>query len=279
MKAIRLANGVEIPAIAYGTWKLEKEMTASCVKDAIECGYRHIDSAESYYNQKEAGQGVYESGIEREKLFLTSKTSNDVSSYEETIRRFEKTLKDFRTDYLDLLLIHWPNPLAFRDDYLSRDIEIYHAYEDLYRQGRVRSIGVSNFEVHHLEELKQHIEIPVMVNQIEYHPYYYDKETIDYCLSNGIVVESYSTLGRGKILNDEKLAAIGSKYDKTVAQVCVRYAIQRDIVALPKSTNKERIRQNIEIDDFELSDEDMEFIDGLSHYEGKLGSRPDTALF
>lgn len=275
-----LNNGILIPSIGYGTYLLnEGEETYNSVKAALKVGYRHIDCAYTYKNQKYVGDAIKDSGVKRSDIFITSKVWNSCETYEDTINEFNKTIEDLNVDYLDLYLIHFPNPLAFRDHYLERDLNCYKAMEDLYKKGKIRAIGVSNFEVHHLEEMKAHIEVPIMVDQIEFHPYYFNKDVYNYSKENNIQLEAHSTLGRGKILNDELLDDLTKKYNKSCAQICGRYALEHNTIALMKSKNEERMKQNLDILDFEIDKEDLKELDSLVKPENKIGSWPDKATY
>lgn len=264
-KTWKLSNGVEIPTIGFGTWLSKKgEECEKAVADAIACGYRHIDGAAGYFNEESVGAGIKASGIDRKELFLTSKLHNPVRGYEETIQAFEKTIHDLQTEYLDLYLIHWPRPKAYHDNYIEKNKETWKAFEDLYKQGKIKAIGVSNFLPHHLEELAEDAEILPMVNQIEYHPSHLQETIISYCRQHGILVEGYSPLARGRIFEVEKMHEIAEKYGKNVAQVTLRWSMQNGVIPLPKSVTAERIESNYQVYDFTLSEEDMEFINQIT---------------
>ena len=280
MNTVKLNNGILIPTIGFGTWKIENyDLAVKTVKLALKSGYRHIDTAAIYGNEEAVGQGIIESKIPRNEIFVTTKLWNSIRGYDETIEEFEESLSRLQMDYVDLYLIHWPVPIDFKKEKKKKNIETYRALEKLYCAGKIKAIGVSNFLKHHIEELKSDISIPVMVNQIEFHPYYFDQETIEYCKSNEIVLEAYSPLGRGKVLNEKIIKEIAEKYSKTPAQICVRYAIDNDIIPLPKSIKEERIISNLEVFDFKLAEQDINQIKKLSHLEGKIGSNPDNASF
>lgn len=273
-------NKLSVPDIGYGTWKITDESLAvECVKTAIQVGYRHIDTAMIYGNEKSIGKGIRESGIPREDIFVTTKLWNDVFGYKETLDAFEKSLERLQLDYVDLYLIHWPSPLQYRNCYVKRNVESYRAMEKLYQEGKIKALGVSNFLKHHLEEMKDLIDIPIMVNQIEFHPYFYDEETIEYCKKNDILLEAYSPLGRGDVLKEKILEEIGRKYHKTPAQICIRYALDNGIIPIPKSVNKERMQSNLDVFDFRLDDHDLNKIRTLNKKDGKIGSHPDYAEF
>ena len=280
MENIKLNNGILMPGIGFGTWKIKDyNQVIDVVKKAIEVGYRHIDTASVYGNEEAIGIALKESCIPREDIFVTTKLWNSVRGYNETICAFNESLKKLQLEYIDLYLIHWPSPLEFRDCYQEKNIETYQALEKLYSQGKIKAIGVSNFLKHHIEELKNFVSIPIAVNQIEFHPYYYDQETIEYCKQNDIIIEAYSPLGRGEILKDNTIADIAKKYNKSPAQICIRYAIDNQIVPLPKTISKQRMIENLNVFDFNLMKEDIEKIRNLSRDDKQIGSNPDTADF
>lgn len=280
MENIKLNNGILMPGIGFGTWKIKDyNQVIDVVKKAIEVGYRHIDTASVYGNEEAIGIALKESCIPREDIFVTTKLWNSVRGYNETICAFNESLKKLQLEYIDLYLIHWPSPLEFRDCYQEKNIETYQALEKLYSQGKIKAIGVSNFLKHHIEELKNFVSIPIAVNQIEFHPYYYDQETIEYCKQNDIIIEAYSPLGRGEILKDNTIADIAKKYNKSPAQICIRYAIDNQIVPLPKTISKQRMIENLNVFDFNLMKEDIDEIRNLSKDDKKIGSNPDTADF
>lgn len=278
METIQLNENVFIPQIGLGTWKLDDlEVAKKCVLAAIQSGYRHIDTAMGYGNEEAVGQAIKESGIPRDQIFVTTKLSNDFRGREETLQAFEDSLKRLQMDYVDLFLIHWPAPKKYRENYVELNNETYAAMEELYALGKIRALGVSNFMKHHLEELS--VKIPVSVNQIEFHPYYADWQTIQYCQQHHIVIEGYSPLGRGQILNDPLILELASLYHKTPAQICLRYAIDNHIIPLPKSQTLERIKENLDIFDFSLKETDIERLRSLSSENGRIGSHPDFADF
>lgn len=260
-KKIRLNNGTFIPCIGYGTSMIEGNECIEAIKTAINVGYTHIDTAHAYRNEIQIGQALKQSKISREKIFITSKVWKDSMGYRKTIESFNKTLKDLDIEYLDLFLIHWPKN---NDDNLN--IETWKALEDLYKSGKVKAIGVSNFLVNHLKTILNTCTIIPAVNQLEYHPGLIRKETIDFCREKGIVVEAWSPLGKGKVLDNNTLIEISNKYKKSVAQICLKWCLQNEIIPLPKSTDKERMKQNLELFDFELSFEDMEKINNLETF-------------
>lgn len=264
MKNIELYNGISMPEIGFGTWKAPTgKVTVEAVKAAIECGYTHIDCAAIYGNEKEVGLGIKESNVDRKNLFITSKLWNDVRGYQETIDAFNQTLSDLQLDYLDLYLIHWPRPVKYHDNYIEKNIESWKAMEDLYKQGKIKAIGVSNFKVHHMEEIMENCKIKPMVNQIEFHPSCLEKEIRDFCKKENIVVTGYSPLANGKVFECKELVEFSEKYGVSIAQLCIRYALQHGVIPLVKSVTKERIKANLNVN-FVISDEDMEKIDKIT---------------
>lgn len=266
-KYFELKNGVKLPNIGFGTWRVpESEQCVEAVLTAIDCGYRHIDTAYFYKNEKSVGEAVRQSGIHREDLFITSKLWNDFHGYESTLKAFEETLENLGTDYLDLYLIHWPNPIKFRDDWATSNAETWRAFEKLYRDGRIRAIGISNFLPHHIDELLKTAEIVPMVNQIELQPGLNREADREYNEKLGIQVEAWAPFRIGESLTDPTVCAIAAKHGKTPAQVVLRWFLQNGIVPLPKSVTPERILSNIKVYDFELSAEDMAAINGIEQH-------------
>lgn len=278
MENMKLNNGYMIPEIGYGTWQSpDSEVTVNGVKAAITCGYRHIDTAAAYKNEESVGEGIKESGIARKDLFVTSKVWNTQRGYEKTIAAFEKTLSDLDLDYLDLYLIHWPASKKDYENWEEINLETWRAMTDLYKAGKIKAIGVSNFKPHHLEALMK-TEVKPMVNQIEFHPGFMQEETVKYCRDNGILVEAWSPLGTGRMLTNPDLQEIASHYGKSVAQICIRWCIQHDVLPLPKSVTPSRIEENSNVFDFEISAEDMQRIDALENFGGS-GLDPDEVDF
>lgn len=278
VEKIELSNGYEIPCIGYGTWDIrDAEIVVRAVKTAIEAGYRHIDTASAYKNEKSIGKAIKESFIDRKELFITSKVWATERGYEKTIKSFKKTLDDLGVDYLDLYLIHWPASPNKYEDWDKINIETWQALIDIYESGKVKSIGVSNFRPAHLESLMS-MRVKPMVNQIELNPGNKHIKTLDYCKNNGIQVEAWSPLGRKRILDNEILISIAKKYKKSVAQICLRWCIQNNVIPLPKSVTPERIKENFQIFDFEISQEDMTTINGMPSF-GWSGLDPDEVDF
>ncbi|MGE0908518.1 aldo/keto reductase [Bacillus atrophaeus] len=268
---VKLHNGVEMPRFGLGVFKVENGSEAmESVKAAIKNGYRSIDTAAIYKNEEGVGAGIKESGVARDELFITSKVWNEDQGYETTLAAFEKSLERLELDYLDLYLIHWPGKDKYKDT--------WRALEKLYKDGKVRAIGVSNFQVHHLEELLKDAEIKPMVNQVEFHPCLTQVELREYCKKQGIQVEAWSPLMQGQLLDNEVLKQIAEKHNKSVAQVILRWDLQQDVITIPKSIKEHRIIENADIFDFELSQEDIEKINALNKDE-RVGPNPDELLF
>ena len=272
---LTLRNGYKIPCMGFGTWQLEEgEHAAESVRRAIACGYRHIDTAAAYHNERGVGEGVRTCGLPREQIFVTDKVWNTKRGYDKTMATFEKTMGRLGLDYLDLYLIHWPaNAMQF-SNWEEINVDTWRALSELYEAGRIHSIGVSNFKPHHLRALME-CGIKPMINQIEFHPGLLQQETRDYCRANDIAVEAYSPLGTGRMLRNETLVSIASRYGKSVSQICLRWCLQHEVIPLPKSADPAHMRQNTEIFDFGISPEDMALIDDLP-YIGGSGMDPDT---
>lgn len=259
-----LSNGVKIPCIGYGTWKTEDGAQArDSVAAAISCGYRHVDTAFAYGNEVSVGEGIRASGVAREDIFLTTKHWVTFRGYEATVATFEDSLKNLGTDYVDLYLIHWPAVEKITPQWKELNASTWAGFEKLYKDGKIRAIGVSNFEQKHLEALGEYAEIMPMVNQIEFHPGYSQLELTKYCQEKGILVQAWSPLGSGAVLSDEGLAAMAAKYGKSVAQLCIRYALQHDVLPLPKSLKPQRIAANAEVFDFEIDEEDIAVLETM----------------
>lgn len=258
-----LKNGVKIPAIGYGTWQTPNDVTAAHVKTALDLGYRHIDTAWGYDNESGVGDGVRASGVKREDIFITTKHWVTFRGYQNTINAVEESLKRLGTDYIDLYLVHWPCVAASRSDWREINADTWRGFEKMYKDGKLRAIGVSNYEQQHIDALAEHAEIMPMVNQLEFHPGFMQLDNVRYNQSKGILVEAWSPLGSGAVLHDEKLAEIAAKYNKSVAQLCIRFALEYGVLPLPKSTNAERIAQNADVFDFEISAEDKATIEAM----------------
>jgi diketogulonate reductase-like aldo/keto reductase len=278
MKTMKLKNGVEVPVIGYGTWQSpDSEVTVNGIKTAVGCGYRHIDAAAVYGNEVSVGKGIAECGIPREELFITSKVWNTERGYDSTLAAFEKTIQDLGCGYLDLYLIHWPAVAHMFADWEQINLDTWRAMTELYKAGKIKAIGVSNFKPHHLEALMK-TEVKPMVDQIEFHPGLLQEETVKYCRENNILVEAWSPLGTGRMLENDVLKDVAGKYKKTVAQICIRWCLQHDVLPLPKSVTPSRIVENFHVFDFEIGLEDMKMIDALDNFGGS-GLDPDKVDF
>ncbi|QCR31234.1 aldo/keto reductase [Lysinibacillus sp. SGAir0095] len=270
-----LNNGVEMPWFGLGVFKVEEgPELVNAVKSAIKNGYRSIDTAAIYGNEEGVGKGIQEglkeAGISREELFVTSKVWNSDLGYEETLAAYETSLAKLGLEYLDLYLIHWPVEGKYKD--------AWRALETLYKEGRVKAIGVSNFHVHHLEELMKDAEIKPMIDQVEFHPRLSQKELQAFCKKNDIQLEAWSPLMQGQLLDNETLKELATKYNKSVAQIILRWDLQNGVVTIPKSTKEYRINENANVFDFELTKEDMDVIDGLNQNH-RVGPDPDNFDF
>ena len=266
-----LRNGIKMPYLGLGVWQTQDgEEVINAVKWALEGGYRHIDTAAIYQNEAGVGQGIKKSGVPREEVFLVSKVWNTDQGYDATLRAFEASLSKLGTDYLDLYLIHWPVKGKYK--------ETWKALETLYRQKRIRAIGVSNFLKHHLEDLMGTAEIVPMVNQMEFHPYLVQEGLLDFCREHGIQYEAWSPLMQGNVLKDSTIKEMAERYQKTMAQIALRWDLQKGVVTIPKSSKKERILQNAALFNFELSGKDMEILDRLDR-DKRFGPDPDTFDF
>ena len=220
-----LANGVEIPAVGFGTYKVADNNDESIISEAIRQGYRHLDTATFYFNEEAVGNAVRESGIARAEFFLTSKVWRERLGYDSTIHEFEESCKKLGTNYLDLYLIHWPRPMDLTAEWKDLDVETWKALEDLYKSQKIRAIGVSNFLPHHLNNLMDRTSIIPMVNQLEFHPGYMQKAAVDFCQRLGIQVEAWSPIGRARVLQEPLLVKLAEKYQVSVAQICIRFAL------------------------------------------------------
>jgi diketogulonate reductase-like aldo/keto reductase len=280
MNEYTLSNGVKIPVVGFGTWQTPSGAIAvQSVLTALEYGYRHIDCAAIYRNEKSIGEALKETSIPRDEIFITSKVWNTNRGYEKTILAFEKTLADLQLDYLDLYLVHWPaNAKQYKDSWQQLNAETWRALENLYKSGRIKAIGVSNFLPHHLEPLLGDCQIMPMVDQIEFHPGYMQQETVDYCKQKNIIVEAWAPLGRGRLLENETLKSIATKYNKSAAQVCIKWCLQHGTLPLPKSVTPQRIKENLDIFDFKIEEQDMQEINDLP-YLGGSGEHPDKIDF
>ncbi len=263
-QAVVLKNGVKLPKIGLGTWQVKDgDECYHSVLAALKNGYRHIDTAEGYQNEESVGRAVRDSGLKREDVFVTSKLESHIKTYQGALDAFEKTLKALQFEYLDLFLIHAPWPWSeMGKDCSSGNVEAWKAMESLYRAGKIRAIGVSNFDPSHIENILKHCEIIPHVNQIGYFIGLDQQKTLDYCASKGIVVEAYSPLGIGYLLSNPIIGEVAKKYQVSPAQICIRYCLEKNTVPLPKSTHEARIIQNTQVD-FEIKPEDMKVLEAI----------------
>jgi 2,5-diketo-D-gluconate reductase A len=273
---IELNDGRAIPQLGFGVFQIPPNETERAVAVALETGYRHIDTAEMYGNEQGVGDGVRASGIDRADVFITSKLNNGFHEPDVARKAFADTLAELGSDYVDLFLIHWPLPTLYDGDFVST----WKTLEEFQRDGRARSIGVSNFQVAHLERLAAESDVVPAVNQVELHPYFHNPEVDAYGRAHGIVTEAWAPIAQGKVLDDAALAPIAEKHDRSPAQVVLRWHIQRGNIVFPKSTTPSRIRENFELFDFELDESDVQAIDALDKGEaGRDGPNPDTFAY
>ncbi|MFC4024003.1 aldo/keto reductase [Oceanobacillus longus] len=265
---LTLNNGIKMPGFGLGVYKVENgETVVNSVKTALKHGYRSIDTASFYDNEEGVGQGIKESGISREEIFITSKVWNEEQGYESTLEAFDTSLKKLNTDYLDLYLIHWPVKGKYKDT--------WRAMEKLYADGKVRAIGVSNFHVHHLQDLMKDSEVKPVIDQVEYHPHLTQAELREFCEKENIQLEAWSPLKRGKLLDDPTLTQIAEEHGKSTAQVILRWDIQNNVVTIPKSVTQERIIANADVFNFSLTEKDMGKINALN-INSRAGTNPDS---
>ena len=271
--AVELNDGYDIPQLGFGVFQIAPEDTARAVREALEVGYRHIDTAEMYRNERGVGEAVRASGVERADVFVTSKLSNRFHRPDDARRAFDQTLSELGFDYVDLFLIHWPLPTLYDGDFVST----WRTLEEFHRDGRARSIGVSNFQVDHLERLAAETDVVPAVNQIELHPYFANAEVRAYGHAHDIATEAWSPIAQGAVLDDPVIAAIADSVGRSPAQVVLRWHIQRGHVVFPKSVTPARIRENLELFDFELAPDDITRIDRLDQgAAGRRGANPNT---
>ncbi|BBX63255.1 oxidoreductase [Mycobacterium saskatchewanense] len=270
---IELNDGVAIPQLGFGVFQIKPAETAAAVKTALDIGYRHIDTAEMYGNEKEVGQGIRDAGLDRGEVFITSKLNNGFHKPDDARRAFDGTLKALGSDYVDLFLIHWPLPTLYDGDFVST----WKVLEEFAKDGRARSIGVSNFQPAHLDRLADETDTVPSVNQIEVHPYFTNEDVRAYGREHGIATEAWSPIAQGKVLDDPVITRIAEARGKSAAQIVLRWHIQRGDIVFPKSVTPERVKANFELFDFELDGSDMDAISALDKGEsGRNGPNPDT---
>jgi len=273
---ITLNDGNAIPQLGFGVFQIEPENTAQAVSEALEIGYRHIDTAEMYGNEREVGEAIRAFGLERGDVYVTSKLSNAFHEPQDAREAFDRTLSDLGFDYVDLFLIHWPLPTLYDGDFIST----WKALEEFKRDGRARSIGVSNFQIEHLEQLAAETDTVPAVNQIEVHPYFTNEAVREYGREHEVVTEAWSPIAQGGVLEDSTVTRIADKVGKTPAQVVLRWHIQRGDITFPKSVTPSRMKENFELFDFELESDDVDEISALDRGEdGRTGPHPDTFAY
>lgn len=271
--AITLNDGRTIPQVGFGVFQIKPDETAAAVRSALDIGYRHIDTAQMYGNEAGVGQGVKDSGLGRADVFITSKLNNSFHRPDDARRSFDQTLAELDSDYVDLFLIHWPLPTAYRGDFVST----WKALEEFAADGRARSIGVSNFQIPHLQRLFDETGTVPAVNQIEAHPYFGNHEVREFCVQHRIAVEAWSPIAQGKVVTDSTVLAVAERVGRSAAQVTLRWHLQLGNIVFPKSVNPQRMRENLELFDFELDAEAMAALTALdAGAEGRIGPNPDT---
>ncbi|MFW6351407.1 MAG: aldo/keto reductase [Bacteroidota bacterium] len=264
---VELANGTHMPYFGLGVFQMSNDQVKEAVHAALDFGYRHIDTAAFYENEEGVGEAVKAHSLPRKDIFITSKVWNTDQGYDETITAFNRSLENLQTDYLDLYLVHWPVK--------GKYTETWRALETLYEEGRVRAIGVSNFLQHHLEVILESGNIVPMVNQVEFHPHLIQQDLMNFCRNQNIQYEAWSPLMQGKIFEIDLLKELSAKYKKSIAQIVIRWDLQKGVITIPKSSHKRRIEENASVFDFEISDEDMKRIDALDN-NGRIGPHPDS---
>ena len=271
-----LSNGIHIPCVGFGTWQVQDGQTAvNAVAAALKAGYRHIDTAQAYGNEESVGQAIAQSGVPREEIFLTSKLANPIRGYQETLDAVEQSLNKLQTDYADLFLLHWPRPVKYKDNWQEKNAQSWKAFETLYQAGKLKAIGVSNFHPHHIEALLKTAEVAPMVNQIRLAPGDTQDEVVAYSRDKGMLLEAYSPLGMGRVFEVPEMQAMAAKYNKSIAQIALRWSLQRGYLPLPKSITPVRIRENTQLFDFALSEEDVNTIANLKGCVG-YSADPDN---
>jgi len=278
-KTYTLNNHIEIPKLGYGTFQTpDDESGAQAITKAIQLGYRHIDTAQSYRNEKSVGAAIKLANVAREELFITTKIANSINGFDNTINSLDESLSHLGLDYLDLVLIHWPSPQRFRDQWQHRNSEVWRALESYYAQGKIKAIGISNFRSHHIAELLKTATILPSVNQIRLCPGDVDNETVEVCRKHDMLLEAYSPLAQGLIFENEVIKQIADKYQKNPAQIALKWSLQMGFLPLPKSVTVERMHSNMDIFDFELDSNDVTLLTNLTGQCG-LAKDPDSVPF
>lgn len=277
-KTLALSNGIVVPQLALGTWFIDDDKAAEAVHEAVKIGYRHVDTAQAYANERGVGEGVRTAGIPREELFVTTKVAAEHKDYESAARSIDESLAAMGLDYLDMMIIHSPQPWVevnqSDDRYFEGNLEAWRALTDAYKAGKIRAIGVSNFQKEDIDNIWDNAEVKPMVNQVLCHISNTPLDLIDYCQSKGIVMEAYSPVAHGEALKNPKIAEMAAKYGVTIPQLCIRYDLQLGMITLPKTANPEHMKSNADVD-FEISSEDME---ALKHVE-KIKDYGDAGIF
>jgi diketogulonate reductase-like aldo/keto reductase len=277
-KTLALSNGIVVPQLALGTWFIDDDKAAEAVREAVKIGYRHVDTAQAYANERGVGEGVRTAGIPREELFVTTKVAAEHKDYESAARSIDESLAAMGLDYLDMMIIHSPQPWAevnqSDDRHYEGNLEAWRALTDAYKAGKIRAIGVSNFQKEDIDNIWDNAEVKPMVNQVLCHISNTPLDLIDYCQSKGIVMEAYSPVAHGEALKNPKIAEMAARYGVTIPQLCIRYDLQLGMITLPKTANPEHMKSNADVD-FEISSEDME---ALKHVE-KIKDYGDAGIF
>ena len=280
MKYKKLNNEYSLPMLGFGTWKMEESKeNVDLLQQVLDVGCHYVDTAMMYQNEEMIGAFIANSGLKRDQLYVSTKVGNDIGTYQQTMDAIEDSLKKLQSEYIDLVLIHWPSPKRFREDWKTRNKEVYRALEDLVKQNKIRCIGISNFIVHHVEALLETATIIPVINQIECHPYNVDQKTIDYCAEHGISTQCYSPLGQGSVLQDATIAEIAEAHNKTSAQVILNWHLACGRLVVTNSGNINHIKQNFDIFGFTLSEDEMNRMNSLSKEDGRILPHPDQARF
>lgn len=273
----KLNNDMKIPCVGFGTYKAAEGNNEEVLKTAIEAGYRYFDTASFYQTEDFLGQAIRESNLPREDFFLVSKMWKDEMGYQQTKDALEKSLKRLGTDYLDIYLIHWPRPSADCENWKELDLETWRAMEELQKEGKIRGLGLSNFLPHHIKNILENGTVKPVVNQLELHPGYMQQAAVQYCKEHGIQMQAWSPIGRRRILEDGLILELAGKYQVSPAQLCLRFLLQNDIIPLPKSSSMERMKQNMDLFHFEISEEDVSRLATMPQ-AGWSGEHPDPEL-